>query len=85
MIDRVGQLDNPEIIIQSPTLDIFFVRGEGITSNVEMTDSGLIVVQTSEDPELVAALQTHAAEVTAMSNRGMQAVHEMMMERGANH
>jgi hypothetical protein len=50
-----------------------------------MTDAGLIVVQTSEDPELVAALQTHAAEVTAMSNRGMQAVHEMMMERGANH
>jgi hypothetical protein len=85
MIDRVGQLDNPEIIIQSPTLDIFFVRGEGITSNVEMTDAGLIVVQTSEDPELVAALQTHAAEVTAMSNRGMQAVHEMMIERGANH
>lgn len=81
MIDRVGQLDDPEIIIQSPTLDIFFVRGEGIVSNVEMTDEGLVVVQTSEDPDLVAALQTHAAEVTAMADKGMQAVHEMMMQR----
>jgi hypothetical protein len=81
MIDRVGQLDDPQIMIQSPTLDIFFVRGAGITSAVEITDDGIIVVQTSQDPELVAALQTHAAEVTAMADKGMQAVHEMMMAR----
>jgi hypothetical protein len=85
MIDRVIQLDNPKIKIQSPTLGIFFVRGGGITSDVEMTDDGLVVIQTSEDPEMVAALQTHAAEVTAMADKGMHAVHEMMMERGADH
>ncbi|MDW3223828.1 MAG: hypothetical protein R8G34_13225 [Paracoccaceae bacterium] len=81
MIDRVSQLNDPKIIIQSPTLDIFFLRGDGISSNVEMTDAGLLVVQTSDDPELVAALQTHAAEVTAMADKGMQAVHEMMIAR----
>lgn len=85
MIDRVGQLDDPKVIIQSSTLDIFFVRGERIFSNVEMTDDGLLVVQTSDDPEVVAALHTHAAEVTAMSERGMDAVHEMMMKRGESH
>ncbi|MBU2993148.1 hypothetical protein KO486_07980 [Octadecabacter sp. B2R22] len=85
MIDRVGQMDDPKIRIQSPTLDIFFLRGDRILSYIEMTDDGLVIVQTSEDPEIVAALQTHAAEVTAMSDRGMQAVHEMMMERGISH
>ncbi|MGC1495771.1 MAG: hypothetical protein WA790_08180 [Sulfitobacter sp.] len=85
MIDRVGQLDDPQIIIQSPTLDIFFKRGGGIISDVEMTDDGLVVVQTSDDPEVVTALQTHAAEVTAMADKGMQAVHEMMVAHGASH
>lgn len=85
MIDRVGQGDDPKIIVQSPTLDIFFLRGEVITSNVEVTEDGLVVIQTSDDPEVVAALHTHAAEVTAMSERGMAALHDMMMERGAGH
>jgi len=85
MIDRVGQLDDPKIIIQSPTLDIFFLRGQAIVSEVEITDDGLIVTQTSQDPEVVSALHTHAAEVTAMTERGMAAVHDMMMERGTGH
>ena len=85
MIDRVSQLADPEIMIQSPTLDIFFVRGESILSDVEVTDDGLVVVQTSGDPEVVAALQKHAAEVTDMADRGMAAVHDMMMENGATH
>lgn len=85
MIDRVGQRDDPKIRIQSPTLDIFFLHGDEILSNVEMTDDGLVVIQTSENPEIVAALQTHAAEVTQMADRGMAAVHEMMMEQGRGH
>jgi hypothetical protein len=32
MIDRVGQLDAPKILIQSTTLDIFFLQGENIVS-----------------------------------------------------
>ena len=27
MIDRVGRMDDPQILIQSPTLDIFFLHG----------------------------------------------------------
>ena len=84
MIGRVDAGDDPQIFIQSPTLDIFFARGEGIATDIEVTDDGIVVVQTSDDPELVEALHTHAAEVSAMAERGMAAVHEMMMRRAGN-
>lgn len=84
MIGRVENLDDPKIEIQSPTLDIFFVRGKGITSDIDVTDEGIVVVQTSDDPEVVKALHVHAGEVSAMAERGMQAVHEMMMKRAGN-
>ena len=82
MLDRVGDGRDPQIIIQSPTLDIIFERGSKIVTDVEITEEGIVVTQTSDDPEVVLALQTHAAEVTDMANRGMQAVHEMMMKSG---
>lgn len=84
MIGRVENGDDPKIMIQSPTLDIFFAQGADIKSTIEVTDDGIVVVQTSENPDVVTALQTHAAEVSAMADRGMQAVHEMMMERSKN-
>lgn len=85
MIDRVKRLDNPKILIQSPTLDSFFLHGDEITSDITFEDERLVVTQTSKNPELVEALQTHAAEVTAMSDRGMDAVHEMIMKTGKGH
>lgn len=84
MIGRVEARDDPMIFIQSPTLDIFFERGDRIETSIDITEAGIVVTQTTEDPELVAALHIHAAEVTAMADRGMQAVHEMMMTRPAN-
>jgi hypothetical protein len=84
MIDRVGQMDDPKIFIQSPTLDLFFLRGDRILSEIDVTEEGLVVVQTSDDPELIAAMHTHAAEVTAMVEQGMHAVHMMMQQRAGN-
>lgn len=84
MIGRVEGGRDPKIFIQSPTLDIFFERGDRITTEIEMTDEGIVVVQTSDDPELVEALHVHAGEVSAMAERGMAAVHEMMMQRAGN-
>lgn len=80
MIQRVDEGRDPGIFIQSPTLDIFFERGEDIETEIEVTDDGIVVTQTSDDPELVTALQTHAAEVSDMAERGMMAVHERMMQ-----
>ena len=79
MIARVEEGRDPGIFIQSPTLDIFFERGDRIVTEYEPIDGGLVVIQTSDDPELVAAMHTHAAEVTDMADRGMAAVHERMM------
>ena len=84
MITRVEDGRDPQVFIQSPTLDILFERPEAITTDIEVTDDGIVVTQTSTDPEVVAALQTHAGEVTDMADRGMQAVHEMMMRRAGN-
>lgn len=83
MIDRVEEGRDPKIFIQSPTLDIFFQRHKSIVNDIDITDDGIIVTQTSTDPEVVAALQLHAAEVSDMAARGMHAVHEMMMKRRA--
>jgi hypothetical protein len=82
MIDRVEEGRDPQIFIQSPTLDIFFLRGDRIDTQIDVTDEGIVVIQTSDDPELVEALQVHAAEVTDMADRGMEAVHDAMMRRG---
>ncbi len=79
MIARVEAQDDPQVIIQSPTLDVFFMRGTEIDTEIEVTDDGIAVTQTSTDPALVSALQRHAAEVSDMVNRGMHAVHERMM------
>ncbi|MCO4777661.1 MAG: hypothetical protein JXR17_03625 [Lentibacter algarum] len=81
MIDRVDMGRDPEVIIQSPTLDILFERRASIVTEMDVTEDGIIVIQTSDDPEVVAALHTHAAEVSAMVERGMEAVHEMMAAR----
>ena len=81
MINRVEEARDPKIFIQSATLDILFERGAPMDNDIEVTDQGIVVTQTSDDPEVVVALQTHAGEVSDMADRGMDAVHEMMMER----
>jgi len=83
MTTRVEEGRDPQVFIQSPTLDILFQRRDTITTEIETSDAGIWVTQTSTDPEVVAALQTHADEVSDMAARGMEAVHQMMMERAA--
>ncbi len=41
--------------------------------------TGIVVTQTSNDAETVAALQKHASEVIDLVKRGMVAAHETMM------
>jgi hypothetical protein len=75
MIQRADEDRDPGVAIQSPTLDILFANRDTITTHFEPTPNGIRVVQTSTDPATAKALQTHAAEVTDMVNRGMQAIH----------
>jgi hypothetical protein len=84
MVDRVERGDDPKIFIQSPTLDILFANGADMHSQIDVADEGIVVVRTSTDPEVVAALHIHAAEVSDMVDHGMQAVHEAMAQRAGN-
>ena len=84
MINRVEEGRDSKILIQSPTLDLLFERRDLIINEIDVVDAGIVVLQTSDDPEVVAALQTHAAEVSDMAERGMEAVHEMTMQQATN-
>ena len=82
MVTRLQDGQNPEVIIQSPTLDALFEFHVAIDTEIELTDMGVKVIQTSANPQVVKLLQTHAVEVSDMSERGMQAVHERMAVEG---
>ena len=81
MVERIEDGRDPMVPIQSPTLQILFERGDSITTEMTPTENGIRVTQTSTDPDVVAALQTHAAEVSDLAARGMAAVHDSMMGR----
>ncbi len=79
---RVEEGRDPGLPIESPALHSIFQFKDKIKSTYEVTDKGVIVVQTSTDASAVKALQDHAAEVTDLAQRGMIAMHEAMMKNG---
>lgn len=79
MVGRLESGQNPEVIIQSPTLDALFAVAENIETQITPTAMGVRVTQTSRDAETVRLLQQHAGEVSEMATQGMHAVHRRMM------
>src|SRR6056300_873035 len=79
MVTRIQENRNPKVMIQSPTLDKLFNNFDKIETSVELTDTGIAVIQTSEDPKVVKLLQSHASEINDMVEKGMRAIHERMM------
>ena len=65
----------------SHTLPVIFEGWDRVESEFDYTATGVAVVQTSDDPALVEALQAHAAEVTELVDEGMIALMRGMMER----
>lgn len=78
MITRLQEGRNPEVIIQSPTLDALFSVYDEINTEIEVTETGVKITQTSSNADVVKLLHKHAAEVSDMAERGMEAVHERM-------
>lgn len=77
------RLENGEVFnLFSPTLPTLFENYDRIHSELEYTPTGVAVVQTSDDPALVEALQAHAAEVTELVDEGMRAMMRGMMNGG---
>ena len=65
----------------SPTLPTLFAKKDKIKTAVETTGKGVTVTQTSSDPEVVAALQAHAVEVSELARDGVAAMMRGMRAR----
>ncbi len=79
---RVEQGRDPGLPIESSALHSIFRDKDKIKTAYEVTEKGVVVVQTSTDATAVKALQDHAAEVTDLAQRGMVAAHEAVMKNG---
>ena len=69
---RVNEGRDPGLPIETPALHAIFRHKDKIKSDYEVTEKGVVVVQTSTDPAAVKALQEHAAEVSELALRGMK-------------
>jgi hypothetical protein len=83
MSRRVPASDDPGLPMESPALRAIYRNGAKITTVVDTTPKGIVVVQTSTDSATVMALQQHAAEVTALVRDGMEAMHRAMMQNSS--
>jgi hypothetical protein len=79
---RIEEGRDPGLPIESPALHSLFRDKDKIKSTYEVTEKGIVVVQTSTDANVVKALQDHAAEVSDLAQRGMVAAQEAMMKNG---
>jgi predicted methyltransferase len=75
--------DGREFNIFSTTLPVIFDNADKIKSVVEMTDKGAVVIQTTADAKVAAALQAHASEVTELVQEGPTAFHRGLNARMA--
>jgi hypothetical protein len=80
MGQRVGAGDDPGLPIESDNLHAIFRDKDKIQTSYETTPKGIVVVQTSDDAKTVAALQSHAGEVTDLVQGGMEALQTAMMK-----
>ncbi len=80
MMKRVDTGDDPGLPIESDALHAIFRDKDKVHTSVEATAKGAVVVQTSDDPKTVAALQEHAGQVTDFAEQGMAALHTAMMK-----
>ncbi len=78
---RVDSGVDPGLPMESDALHAIYAQHGTITTNVEMTPTGVVVTQTSDDAAAAQALQQHAAEVTTFVNDGMEAMHKAMMAK----
>jgi predicted lipid-binding transport protein (Tim44 family) len=79
---RVSAGDDPGLPMESSALHSIFRNADKVQTSIQTTAKGVVVVQTSTDPETVAALQQHASEVTDLVKGGMAAMQAAMMKSG---
>lgn len=58
MDQRVSAKSDPGLPIESPALRSILKNGDKVRTTIETTEKGAVVIQTSTEPETVAALQS---------------------------
>ena len=71
-----------EVTCMSSSLPTLFRRAADYQRQITLTPSGVVVVETSSDPELTNAIREHAREVTGFVVEGMPAMMSGMMGGG---
>jgi hypothetical protein len=81
-VRRLAAGDDPGLPMETQALHTLFANPERIRTTTEVTANGIVVVQTSDDSVVVAALQRHASELSDVVREGMPALHRAMMRNG---
>jgi hypothetical protein len=68
-----------EIMCMSQSPPTLFRRASDYHRQVTLTPTGVIAVETADDPELTQAIRAHAREVTGFVTEGMPAMMQGMM------
>lgn len=78
---RVEAGDDPGLPIESDALHSIFRNYDKIQTQVETTEKGIVVTQTSSDKDTIVYLQQHASEVSDFVTQGMAAMQTAMMKQ----
>jgi hypothetical protein len=70
---------NAEVTCVSDSLPTLFRNAASYRRRMTTTPSGVVVTETSSDPELIRTIRGHAREVSGFVERGMPAMMESMM------
>jgi hypothetical protein len=71
--------DNAEVTCMSDTLPTLFRNADSYRRHLTTTPRGVVVTETSSDPELTRVIREHAREVTGFVEQGMPAMMQSMM------
>ena len=77
MYSHVNQ--QAEVTCMSNSLPTLFHNATGYRRQLTVTDKGVTVTETSDDPHLAAAIRAHAQEVSGFVREGMPAMMRGMM------
>jgi hypothetical protein len=68
-----------EIMCMSQSLPTLFRRASDYHRQITLTPTGVVAVETADDPNLTQAIRAHAQEVTGFVTEGMPAMMQGMM------
>jgi len=71
-----------EIMCMSQSLPTLFRRASDYHRQIALTPTGVVAVETAEDPNLTQVIRVHAREVTGFVTEGMPAMMQGMMGPG---